>query len=942
MAKIKTSDFFENDGALRQFNEELKQGEELLKKYIKIIDQLKNEAKKLEQQNDSLNISTEKGRESIVETTKQTDKLEKAIEKYTEAMDDTAVKIAGVREQTRKLNQLNKIEAKLLATREGSYDNLSAQYAKIKIRLNQMTAAERQSTKAGQELEKNAREIYEQMKDLQEATGKYTLNVGNYKSAIEALPGPLGNLESGLDSVKGAFSALARHPLIAVLALLVGTVSALFNAFKKTERGMKLINQVSGVVNASLGKLVQISESVADGLSFAFENPLEALKSLGKFLLDQLVNRITALPKIAISAFTAIKEAITLNFSAAQEAAEDAFFAMNQLATGLDEKAQRSIASAIANTTKEINEQAQAWTALENARIDVAKQNRTLERSIEDLITVEQELIQIQEDDTRSFVERQEAADKAADAIEKRARLEIQLARNNLNLIEREIALRQANGEAAFDLLDQQVDAYKTLRQAERDLTLSLLEEEEKRRRLIQDTLERDLDILLDGLANQFGINKQLIADDEKTLAERSRIYSETVQLAEDSFAKQIETVQKFTNVQIDANDLLATSDAVLLNQKIRSLGLSEIIEGRILEIIRDRRDATFELVQIERELIAERRKLTAELPKIGSVLDREEFESAKRDGLELVKEAKREIARSAKEEQQGELSFFDLIGLNLNDKQETAIKSAFDFAKQQLTDFFNLRRQLADQRVQEANQNVQAAQTELQTQIQLSQAGYAARVQDAQKELQLARQTQEKAQRDKERAVKAQLAADTIQQTSSLISAAAKIWAQLGFPFALPAIAVMFGSFAASKIKAFQAAKQEFAGGGLEILGGGSHASGNDTPLGFTTKKGKQAYGQRGEAHMILDQKTTRKYRPMLPRLYNALKAGTFESLFVEQRNMTQQIPLVYGQRDSKMTTAVMEMYLKELVSQGRSSHGFTPDGRRYERNRGTLKITG
>ncbi|RLI49131.1 hypothetical protein DRO61_05525, partial [Candidatus Bathyarchaeota archaeon] len=84
---------------------------------------------------------------------------------------------------------------------------------------------------------------------------------------------------------------------------------------------------------------------------------------------------------------------------------------------------------------------------------------------------------------------------------------------------------------------------------------------------------------------------------------ERQKILDETNQLGEESFEKQIETIQKLTDEQIDANDLLAESDAIALNEKIRGLELSEIIEGRLLEVIRDRRTAVQDLTDAQIEL---------------------------------------------------------------------------------------------------------------------------------------------------------------------------------------------------------------------------------------------------------------------------------------------------------------------------------------------------
>lgn len=87
------------------------------------------------------------------------------------------------------------------------------------------------------------------------------------------------------------------------------------------------------------------------------------------------------------------------------------------------------------------------------------------------------------------------------------------------------------------------------------------------------------------------------------------------------------------------------------------------------------------------------------------------------------------------------------------------------------------------------------------------------------------------------------------------MVSATALIWSQLGFPLAIPAIAVMWATFAASKIKAAQLAKQTGETGGtetygdgtVEYLSGGSHQSGKDVDLG-TKPDGTRRRAEGGE----------------------------------------------------------------------------------------------
>ena len=188
-----------------------------------------------------------------------------------------------------------------------------------------------------------------------------------------------------------------------------------------------------------------------------------------------------------------------------------------------------------------------------------------------------------------------------------------------------------------------------------------------------------------------------------------------------------------------------------------------------------------------------------------------------------------------------------------------------------------------AEAAVNAANAQVDAAQKALDAEIEARNAGYANEVATAQKELALARSNQEKAIKEQEKAARAQLAVDTITQSSSLITASANIWKSLsGVPvvgpgLAIGAIATMWASFAAAKIKAVQVSKQEQYGEGtVELLQGGSHASGNDIDLGMK-KDGTRRRAEGGEYFAVINKRNSRKFRDVIPDVINSFNDGTF-----------------------------------------------------------------
>jgi len=685
---IYSSDLFKDDGSIKNLIEQVKELDAIMSILDKQRATNEKRAKKMQQSVRKMNATQIEHQEVLEDEVReiarlrdQQVKLTKAQERLNASRTEAGLRLADIKEQQRKVNQINKLTVKLVNSAEGSYDKLSAQYSLNKIKLNQMSEAQRQNTEEGQKLEQQTREIYEEMKRLQEATGKFALNVGDYENSVrkvlkeqsklykelvqtreeyealprslkqnvavakeyeatiagiesqlegmsaqtgqtvkdldkaaketedltdqlEQLPGAAGAGVSGLRGLGRQFKVLARNPFIATIAIIVGALAGLGAAFTRSEKGAQLLARATGVLQGIFSSIVDISVAVADKIEYAWNNPQQALKELGEAIGKNLLNRLESVVDFAGAAGDALAAAFSLDLDGLKKAGEDGLRAVNKFTTGLDEQGQKEFTKAIKETVTEIERETNAFAKLFNEKREIAKQNREIAKSLENAITEEEKYRSVADDITKSFAEREAAAEAAREATERRAVFERQLAENRLKVLNAEIDLRSQNGENVEVLLDQQLEAYRQLAAAEREYTLAVRENERTRDELKQDRLERDLDILIDGFDNQKTVNERLIADEELTAKKRGDILEQTRKLADDSFREQIKTIQEFTGAQVDANELINESDAVALNQKIRSLGLSEIIEGRLLEIVRDRKSAIQDLADAERDLI--------------------------------------------------------------------------------------------------------------------------------------------------------------------------------------------------------------------------------------------------------------------------------------------------------------------------------------------------
>jgi len=302
---------------------------------------------------------------------------------------------------------------------------------------------------------------------------------------------------------------------------------------------------------------------------------------------------------------------------------------------------------------------------------------------------------------------------------------------------------------------------------------------------------------------------------------------------------------------------------------------------------------------------------------------------------IEGMKAFKKAIEFETSDLKDKQFDIYSLIGLNLKDEEKEAIKQATDFAIGQMRALFAAEKEIADQAVELANKRAEAAQRAVDSEIQARENGYAYNLSAANRELDAARKQQKEALKLQEEAVKRQQALDTMEQVSSLVTASANIWkltSKINPLLAIGLIALMFGTFTAAKIKASQATKASsnaklYAEGGVEFLDGGSHASGNDIPLGHT-KDGRQRRAEGGEALAIIRKSQAGKYRRVLPDIIGSLNKGTFERKYMAALVGNAVVNVTANSVDTQR----METELRTIREQGERRFAVSPDGRMVE----------
>ena len=528
--------------------------------------------------------------------------------------------------------------------------------------------------------------------------------------------------------------------------------------------------------------------------------------------------------------------------------------------------------------------------------------------------------------------QRQAANARAIADIQLQLRTETNLtvkARKALN--DQIVLLREQLAVDMIDIANQQRAAELSAQRATQDAQIALMAEgAEKQREQLRVEYERQIQDINTRLETERGLtetqvaellNQQLLLQQQyaKSLGElNDQITIDQMQAAADRTQLQLDAAREGSQEEINLRiqllqqqraielaqnrqlaedvrqseaDINAKYDAEVLKQT------TELNQQRALMLF----DQTQALEASEFDLIrnSEERKtrfrLAQEKARLQKILELNKAAGVKMTDAEVktientIAKIDQEIEKSKGDERGNDI--YGLFGLNLDDDQKEAISTSVSFAIEQLNSFLDAKVQAADAAVSAADKEVDASQRRLDAELEARANGYANNVAMAQKELDQAKKNQEKALKEQQKAQKAQQAIQTIQQIGNLVTASALIWSQLGFPFAIPAIAIMWGSFAA-EIKAAQLSKSANAGGSesygdgtVELLAGGSHQSGDDVDLG-TKPDGTRRRAEGGEFFAVINKRNSRRFRRLIPDVINSLNRGTFPQKYLNAYN--------------------------------------------------------
>jgi hypothetical protein len=454
--------------------------------------------------------------------------------------------------------------------KEGSIKKLGVTLANNKKRYTEMSKAERENSKAGKELKKTIIDQDKEYKKLQVDIGNTAVKVGSYREAINDTINSMsdvspvaGKAVGGVKALGAQFKKLLLNPVILIIAGIVAAITLMTKAFKRTREGQTAFKTLTATVSAGsdvmLGKIGSFIKSItADG---GFKKALNNIS-------EGWSNFVTKIKGDGFGA--AIKSQVDKSIKAIK---------------GLGKE------------IKDVADRASEIEKLRNAVFDLGLSVKVSTAELEKLAEIERVTA---DDSTKSFLEREAAAVKAQKASEAAAYKRIELTKLDEKLIYDQLKIKRETGAFDEELESQYADATVARIEAEKTYTIAVKQNERQRNEIRRDRLERDLDFIIDVFDSQKTANEKIINSDAETLTERQRLLNETSKIANESFSQQIDVIKQFTDANIDVNKLLKLNNKDSI-EYVRTLKLDEIVEGRVLEIIKERRFLESDLLEAQK-----------------------------------------------------------------------------------------------------------------------------------------------------------------------------------------------------------------------------------------------------------------------------------------------------------------------------------------------------
>ena len=300
----------------------------------------------------------------------------------------------------------------------------------------------KKATKGLKDLEKGIdgvnKEVQETSKSTQAMSGTLDKATGGAVSKFTAFKGAIGSVTTGFKSLRVAIIGTG------IGALLIA-VTALGQAFTRSEEGQNKFAKILGVIGSVTGNLLDLLADLGENIISVFENPKQALIDFKNLIVENITNRFEAIIDTLGFLGSAFKKVFSGDFTGALEDAKKAGSSYIDSVTGVKNSIDKASES-VKNFTKEIVDDA-------NAAAKIADQRANAEKKARDLIVeraeAERKIAELREKavnkDKFTAQERIKFLEEAGKVSDELAAKEVEVAKLRLEAKQTENALTKSN-----------------------------------------------------------------------------------------------------------------------------------------------------------------------------------------------------------------------------------------------------------------------------------------------------------------------------------------------------------------------------------------------------------------------------------------------------------------------------------------------------------------
>ena len=509
----------------------------------------------------------EKAISATKKATEELDKVEKERvrlqQKLKNLNDERAQSNANLKQQISERNRELKEEAKLNSANVTRYQKLSTTLGKLRKEYKDVALAQGRNSKAAKELIGEIVELSDSLEQLDRDVKQQFREIGRYEKALGGLKGTIGKL--------GAVGAVVQG------------FSALRDAFTANQQGADAVDKAIGRITITLRVFAQRVIDGSGAIFSIFQNLALSVKEFG-------LNVRLAFAQIP-AFFGGAKDKV--------DELEASIAELNKQQEELSSQGLPELKKAFAGIGDEISETIVKNDKLIDSTTRLRKVAISLKEELTDLTKAQGTLQQAADDNTTSLEDQRKTGLDLLSINEQIAEKNIQIAKNEVSLAR----LRVETNKGSLSDREALTEALVALSEAETEAEVSRLETLTRIREIERDNIELDLDQLIDLADRRKTINESIAKDESLTLETRKEALSNALTDIESSFRKQSEKIQEGLKNTFNIDDLINEEDTVKLNERIKALGLDEIRQNRLREILQERIQATEDLRTAQDEL---------------------------------------------------------------------------------------------------------------------------------------------------------------------------------------------------------------------------------------------------------------------------------------------------------------------------------------------------